>query len=385
MNKIIFREDSRDKVYQHHFGQLVDLPNEVNFDTAEYDEVQPIGNVQCTCYTTCDIAEDQKNIVFDVDDLWARIKGKNQYGADPREVFAEAVKNGLLPKGQTERQINWKSYWKADEGLKDKFDNVRSALMTSQSPVGCGTYWYSNWTASTVLEKGEKPLNGHMYSIEGWKQINNEPHLIIEAWIGKKLYMNREVFNHAMSPYGMGAWVLSTSEIDAKRQRTVLEAIRDICVNVIIKMKELLVLKQAEPPVAPKPPVVEPKYDWSTQEKARHSVRVICDEEGLSVKDKNELCATVGGESGWKPRQKSLKPNFDGTHDHGIIQLNEKYWIGEGKLYPNIEAVYNDPEGCIRWMCRQWNGGNKEWWYAFKNGSYKKYMNPKFDSKGKLV
>ena len=115
-------------------------------------------------------------------------------------------------------------------------------------------------------------------------------------------------------------------------------------------------------------------YDWDTPEKARHSVRVICDEEGLTTKDKNDLCATVGAESGWKPRQKSLKPNFDGTYDHGIIQLNEKYWIGEGKLYPNIEAVYNDPEGCIRWMCKQWKLGNKNWWYAYKNLSYKKFL-----------
>lgn len=127
-------------------------------------------------------------------------------------------------------------------------------------------------------------------------------------------------------------------------------------------------------------PVIAPEtsktalYDWSTPEKARHSVRVICDEEGLLWNDKNELCATVGAESGWKPRQRSLKPNFDGTYDHGIVQLNEKYWIGEGKLYPNIEAVYNDPEGCIRWMCKQWKLGNKNWWYAFKNRSYMRFM-----------
>lgn len=127
------------------------------------------------------------------------------------------------------------------------------------------------------------------------------------------------------------------------------------------------------------------KYKWDSPEEARHSVRVICDEEKLTIKDKNDLCATVGAESGWKPRQKSLKPNFDGTHDHGIIQLNEKYWIGKNKLYPNIEAVYNDPEGCIRWMCQQWKAGNKNWWYAYKNGSYKKYFNPKFDKDGKLI
>jgi len=260
--KIIFREDSRDKVFKNHFGQLLDLPDEVNFDTANYDDVQPIGNVQCTCYTACDIAEDQTNTIFSVDDLWGRIQ-YNQYGADPRDVFKEVVSNGLLPQGQTLRTKNWKSYWKADEGLKDKFDNVRSALMLSQSPVGCGTYWYSEYLNSTemvdgmyILPVGKTPLNGHMYSIEGWKQVNGEPYFIIEAWVGKKLLMSRNVFNEAMKPYGMGAWVLSTTEIDAKRQRTVLEAIRDVCVNVIILMKQLLIVKQVDKPVEVKPAVV---------------------------------------------------------------------------------------------------------------------------------
>jgi hypothetical protein len=33
---------------------------------------------------------------------------------------------------------------------------------------------------------------------------------------------------------------------------------------------------------------------------ARDSVRVICDEEGLTVNEKNDMCATIGGASGWR-------------------------------------------------------------------------------------
>jgi hypothetical protein len=242
------------------------------------------------------------------------------------------------------------------------------------------------------MPEGKTPMNGHAFTIEGWKKVNNEPMFMIQFWGGKRLYMPRDVFNRAMSKYGTQTWILATEEINTRRQKTILETIKDILINVVIKMKELLVLKGVDKPIEPKPQEVYnevketlmEKYDWSTQEKARHSTRVICDEEGLNVTEKNELCATVGGESAWKPNAIG-KLNFDGTRDYGIIQLNEKYWIGEGKLFPSKEYVLQNPEECVRWMCKQWKAGNKNWWYAFKNGSYKKYMNPKFDINGKLI
>jgi len=246
--KIIFKEDSRDKVFKNMFGQVVTLPEEYNADSTLYDDVQPIGDVKCTCYTVCDIAEDQDNVEYDILDLWNRIIS-NPTGAEPREPLSQAVNVGLLPKGKTERVKRWNSYWRADIGLKDPFDNVRSALYMAQSPVGVATYWYDNWVNETVLTLGKNPLNGHMYSAEGWKLIGGIPHLIIEAWIGRKVFMNRQVFNQAMKPFGMQSWVLSTSDIDTKRKRTILELIRDTCLNVIIKLKELIVLKEQEVPI----------------------------------------------------------------------------------------------------------------------------------------
>lgn len=115
------------------------------------------------------------------------------------------------------------------------------------------------------------------------------------------------------------------------------------------------------------------KYFWDTRNNSRHSVRVICDEEGLTAVEKNELCATIGGESNWNPGAIG-KPNFDGSRDYGIIQLNNKYWIGAGKLFPDTDYVLNNPEECVRWMCKQWKLGNKNWWYAYKNGSYKRFL-----------
>lgn len=255
MNKIIFRTDARDRDFHGKFGQSIILPEECNFDTEDFDDVQPIGDVKCVCYSTVDIATDQQKRDFDILDLWERVP-KNQFGSDPRDVLSEAVKNGLLPKGLSDRVKDWKSYWSAISGARDPFDNLRSAVVLSNSPVMVATYWHAEWLnvpPMGVMPVGKGQLNGHAYVVEGWKQLNGQPHLIIEAWVGRKMLMPRDVFNEAMKPYGMQAWVLSTSEIDARREKTILEAIRDVCLNVIILMKQLLLVKKTETVVVDDP------------------------------------------------------------------------------------------------------------------------------------
>lgn len=374
---IKLRYDSRDKIFHQHFGQVFEFPDELNLDTSLFDDIQPIGDVRCTCFTTCDIAEDQTKTEFDISDLWARIK-QSPNGADPRDVLSEAVRNGLLPLGKTERLKNWRSFWRGDIGSYDAFDNVRSALMLVNSPIGCGTFWYSEWVGD-ILPVGKNPRNGHMYSIEGWKQINGEPHLIIEAWIGRKMYMPRETFNAALKPLGMQTWVLSTAEIDLKREKSLIEIIKDLMFNLIILLRDLIKTHGVEP-IAEVPPTPEPikeseqpKYLWDTPVLARHSVRVICDEEKLTVGQKNTLCATVGAESGWNPKAIG-KPNSNGTRDWGIVQVNDRIWIGAGKQFPTTAFVLANPEACVRWMCKQWKAGHQSYWAAYANGSFTKFL-----------
>lgn len=391
---IILRQDSRDKLHYQKFGQAVQFPDEVNFDSLQYDDVQPIGNVQCVAYTTCDIAEDQQNLTFDINDLWGRVSS-NQYGSDPREVLGEAVKNGLLVVGETDRRKSWQSYWRADFGMHDKFDNLRSAILQAKSPVGVATYWYSNWPSGETLPIGVGPTNGHMYSVEGWKQINGKPHLIIEAWIGRKLYMSREVFNEAMKPYGMQSWVLSTSEIDARIEKTLLETIKDLLINIIIKIKSLTLPK---PPVVPptdtivqpdavleakkEPEIVKPKYDWSDKQKTRKSCRIIMDEEGLTgvvdkvtgLKAKDLLCAVIMAESGMDTQAVNYNTDQYKSVDWGICQINDHYWIGAGKSFASVKEVLEKPELSVRFLVKQYKSGNLKWWYGYKNGSYKKYL-----------
>lgn len=126
-------------------------------------------------------------------------------------------------------------------------------------------------------------------------------------------------------------------------------------------------------------------YNWSTIEAARHSVRVICDEEGLTVKQKNDLCATIGGESGWqsyyltgpKKGQPVIRENMRNgklwSTDRGICQWNDYYHSKE--ISP--EDAQNNNEKAVRLMCRYAKKGQLKQWVAYSSGAYLKYLNVK--------
>lgn len=139
-----------------------------------------------------------------------------------------------------------------------------------------------------------------------------------------------------------------------------------------------------ETPAAPAPvtPTVpqreEPKYKWNTKEAAKASCRAICKEEGLTLEQTNTLVATVQGESQFNTQAVNRNIAKDGktvlSTDWGICQINDYYHIGQGKSFPSVTFVLSNPDACIRWMCKQWKLGNRNWWIAYKNGSYKKYL-----------
>lgn len=113
------------------------------------------------------------------------------------------------------------------------------------------------------------------------------------------------------------------------------------------------------------PPVVnvDTLVAWTGQENCRHNVRVLCDLEGLTVKQKDDLSSTVHCESDYNPS--CVHPNIvDGktaSTDYGIAQINDYFHIGTGKDFETI-ADAMDPEKAIRWMAKQWLAGNGRLW-----------------------
>jgi len=391
MKKILLRVDSRSKRWSvaKTFGQVLpqDFPDTFSIKDNILDLVQPTGDVRCTCYTCCDIASDKDDLIYDVEDLWQRIP-QTPSGATPQDALGQTVKVGLLPLGQSQRLKPFNSYYEPHTGNFDAFDNVRSALLICKYPIAVWSRWYREWNGQTILPIGEIWDSGHMYTAEGWLVVNNEPMLVIEAWIGHKVYMSREVFNKAVSVWGCGTAVLSTLQMDVDRKKTIVEAITDTIKNILLWIQEQItslkknnvykplseVLPTIINPVTPTVPVVETlPLKWDNVANVRHSCRVIMDRQNLSVKEKDLLCAVIMAESGMNPRAVG-KPNYDGSRDWGLVQINDKIWIGFDKPFKTTQEVLDNPEKCVEFMIKWYVLGHLDWWIAYKNKSYLRYV-----------
>lgn len=134
-------------------------------------------------------------------------------------------------------------------------------------------------------------------------------------------------------------------------------------------------LPTEQPVEVTEPPVVlDPLKDPST---ARHAIRVIGDEMGLSVKEKDLICAVIQAESGFKNTAKNENKNSAGkvlSTDHGLCQINDFYHIGAGKSFPSVQYVYDNPAEVVKWMIKQYKKGNLGWWIAYRSGAFQRYL-----------
>lgn len=130
------------------------------------------------------------------------------------------------------------------------------------------------------------------------------------------------------------------------------------------------------PPAVVVPPA--PKYLWDTQANTRHSVRVICDEEGLSLNDKDIITACIQQESQFlnsavcKNRDKTTGQVW--STDWGICQINDFYHIGPKKDFPSVQYVLENPDAAVHYMIKMKKAGHLSMWVSFSSGAYLRYM-----------
>ena|SRR3990167_10836873 len=146
--------------------------------------------------------------------------------------------------------------------------------------------------------------------------------------------------------------------------------------GLIIRERKLEpVIEEPKPEIKPElvlPPLLALK--WGTKEQARHSVRVLCDMEGLSVKDKNLITAVIDCESGFDTKAVNKNKDGRGSIDYGIIQANSYWYIGKGKPIASVEEALNNPEKCVRVMIQQFKKGRLKDWVCYKSKAYQKYL-----------
>lgn len=129
------------------------------------------------------------------------------------------------------------------------------------------------------------------------------------------------------------------------------------------------------------PPVVPPEGTllWDTPQHAFHSTRVLCDELGLNYDQRDELCATIYGESEFDNRAVCKNRNTQGevtSIDVGICQWNSYWHCGDGKTFPSTDYVVANPEKAVRKMIAFYKNGQINLWVAHKSGRYAQFLKP---------
>lgn len=134
------------------------------------------------------------------------------------------------------------------------------------------------------------------------------------------------------------------------------------------------------PPVKPVQPTV---LLWDNVANCTHSVRVLCDEMGLNLNEKDLINACIDQESGCLNYKADGTPvecknlNPDGTlasTDWGICQINDSFHIGAGKDFSTVAFVLANPEQAVRYMISMYLAGRLSMWVSYSSGAYLKYM-----------
>lgn len=126
----------------------------------------------------------------------------------------------------------------------------------------------------------------------------------------------------------------------------------------------------------PTPPKTNP-YVFDTPQQAYHSVRVICDEEGLIPEEKNMICACIFQESRFMNSAVGRNKDKSGrvtTTDWGICQVNDFWQIGPKKTFPSVDYVLENPEKVVRWMISMYEQKKLSLWVSYSSGAYKKWL-----------
>lgn len=390
-------------------------------------EVKDQGRVNaCTACATTTAAEAQFGYPLDECFQYAaskRIAGNlADDGVTPDDACMAAIKFGLLKKADAPFKMtvdpvaklidlnNYPQITQIEAGsvreiskysIDVDFDAIRAAMWQSkqgnfQTPIMVGTHWQYSWnsTGKDGIIRGydrNAPGGDHEFVIIGQKTIDGLMYLVARNSYGESFgnngecYFSREIVN----TFEFARAFAPGNPQDYKDQLwTKMQRLYDLLYTLIKDfiaskdtMDNIRPTPQPIPQPAPKPTPIKPvsQYLWDTIENAHHSVRVICDEQGLSWNEKNLIAAVIGAESGYNAR--ITNNNSNGTTDWGICQINDgknkqgvPFWIGPGAYFASIDEVLSIPEKSVRFMIKQYRAGNLGYWYGYTNGSYKKYL-----------
>lgn len=134
-------------------------------------------------------------------------------------------------------------------------------------------------------------------------------------------------------------------------------------------------------PAAPNPDVLAP--DWNSQERAYHNSRVLCDLSGLTVAEKNTICACLYQESQFlnylsngqavKHENKSVTGVLLST-DWGIAQINDYWHVKKYPDFPSAAFILANPDKAVQFMIDAYKNGGLGQWVSYSSGAYVQWL-----------
>lgn len=145
-------------------------------------------------------------------------------------------------------------------------------------------------------------------------------------------------------------------------------------------------LNAPQAPVAPSVANPDILVPWGTQKSNYHNSRVLCDLSGLTLNEKNIICACIYVESAFFNYLSNGNPikhenlNKDGSlssTDWGIVQINDWFHIApHGSPFPSVVYVMENPQSCVQFMIDMYKEGQLTQWDSFLHGAYRQYLVP---------
>lgn len=400
---------------------LSDLPTD--FVLEGYDIKNQQGSDMCSGFATAGMSGLQEGIPLSAEYAFAvgkELSGDlEEWGNDIRTALSAHTKIGTIATTDApfslenkERNFladmkNWDTSFKEKAlihkkesyvkvtGNYDTFDNTRATIWKfrdEKRAVGFGCIF--GWSSDQVILDTISQGFGHMMYVVGWRTVEGIPYLVVVNSWGNTVgdngthLMSRKVFNYYEDLYG--AYMFHDMEpeelralLDAQINKSegwvmqLLKLIKTIIMGALFSREEKIdIIKKTDTAlnklIVPTIVVEPPKYLWDTVEHTRHSCRVIMDTYGFTPQIKDLLCAVIMAESGMKIR--AINHNTNGSYDYGLVQMNSTYWVGKGKLFESEQEVYDHPEKSVKFICDSYKQGRLDRWYAYTNGSYKKYL-----------
>jgi len=249
--------------------------------------------------------------------------------------------------------------WPISSSPADKAERVWEALQFS--PVGV--------SADAWVFDGEYYTKDKGHNDNHWTKVIGGEYgkyfLVADSYISDGVRYKKLKWNY---DFGIAKrYHLKLKEVIAKEQFDLLEKAKQVLIFLWRKLWPTTPLPSVVPVVPDEvdpPEPVQPK-----PETMQEMVIRVAQEEGLSEEMKKRIYKTIQCESNFNPNAKNENKDNGGnvrSTDWGICQYNDYYYIGIGRPIPSVHFALNEPEKCVRTMCKEFKAGRASHWECYK-------------------